>query len=129
MRFESGKVVDVGAERNENVLRELIAMDEGAPYLGECALVPYSSPIRESGLLFYNTLFDENAACHLAIGRGFTNLYRGYESMTEEEIHQKGINDSIVHEDFMIGTEDMSIIGVTGDGREVAIFTDGEWAF
>ena len=129
MRFEGGKVVDVGAERNENVLRELIAMDEGAPYLGECALVPYSSPIRESGLLFYNTLFDENAACHLAIGRGFTNLYRGYESMTEEEIHQKGINDSIVHEDFMIGTEDMSIIGVTGDGREVAIFTDGEWAF
>ena len=129
MKFECGKVVDVGAEKNENVLRELIAMDEGAPYLGECALVPYSSPIRESGLLFYNTLFDENAACHLAIGRGFTNLYRGYESMTEEEIHAKGINDSIVHEDFMIGTQDMSIVGVTEDGREIPVFTSGEWAF
>ncbi len=129
MKFEGGKVVDVGAEKNEDVLRELIAMDEGAPYLGECALVPYSSPIRESGLLFYNTLFDENAACHLAIGRGFTNLYRGYENMTEEEIHAKGINDSIVHEDFMIGTEDMSITGVTADGREVPVFKDGEWAF
>ena len=104
-------------------------MDEGAAYLGECALVPYSSPIRESGLLFYNTLFDENAACHLALGRGFTNLLLGYENMTEEEAHNKGINDSIVHEDFMIGTEDMSIVAITKDGKEVAIFKDGEWAF
>ena len=129
MRFEGGKVVEVKAEKNEDVLRELISMDEGAAYLGECALVPYTSPIRESGILFYNTLFDENAACHLAIGRGFTNLYRGYENMTEEEIHAKGINDSIVHEDFMIGTKDMTITGITADGREVKIFEDGEWAF
>ena len=129
MRFEGGKVVEVKAEKNEDVLRELIGMDEGAPYLGECALVPYTSPIRESGILFYNTLFDENAACHLAIGRGFTNLYRGYENMTEEEIHAKGINDSIVHEDFMIGTSDLSITGITADGREVKIFERGEWAF
>jgi aminopeptidase len=129
MRFEGGKVVEVKAEKNEDVLRELISMDEGAAYLGECALVPYTSPIRESGILFYNTLFDENAACHLAIGRGFTNLYRGYENMTEDEIHAKGINDSIVHEDFMIGTKDMSITGITADGREVKIFEDGEWAF
>ena len=129
MRFEGGKVVEVKAEKNEDVLRELIGMDEGAPYLGECALVPYTSPIRESGILFYNTLFDENAACHLAIGRGFTNLYRGYENMTEEEIHAKGINDSIVHEDFMIGTKDLSITGITADGREVKIFENGEWAF
>ncbi|MBR2930709.1 MAG: aminopeptidase [Clostridia bacterium] len=129
MRFEGGKVVEAKAERNEEALRELLAMDEGAPYLGECALVPYTSPIRESGILFYNTLFDENAACHLAIGRGFTNLYRGYESMTEEQIHEKGINDSIVHEDFMIGTKDMSITGITADGKEVKIFEGGEWAF
>ena len=129
MRFEGGKVVEVKAEKNEDVLRELIAMDEGAPYLGECAFVPYTSPIRESGILFYNTLFDENASCHLAIGRGFTNLYRGYEDMTEEEIHAKGINDSIVHEDFMIGTADMSITGITADGKEFKIFERGEWAF
>ena len=129
MRFEGGKVVEVKAEKNEDVLRELISMDENAAYLGECALVPYTSPIRESGILFYNTLFDENAACHLAIGRGFTNLYRGYENMTEDEIHAKGINDSIVHEDFMIGTKDMSITGITADGREVKIFENGEWAF
>ena len=129
IRFEGGKAVEVGAEKNEEVLRELIAMDENAGYLGECALVPYSSPIRESGLLFYNTLFDENAACHLALGRGFTNLLRGYENMTEEEAHAAGINDSIVHEDFMIGTSDMSIIAVTADGKEVPIFENGEWAF
>ena len=129
IRFKDGKAVEVGAEKNREALEELLKMDEGAPYLGECALVPYSSPIRESGLLFYNTLFDENAACHLALGRGFTNLLRGYENMTEQECHAKGINDSIVHEDFMIGTEDMSITAVTLDGREVAIFKDGNWAF
>ncbi len=129
IRFEGGRAVEVGAEKNEEVLRELVGMDEGAAYLGECALVPYSSPIRKSGILFYNTLFDENAACHLALGRGFTNLYRDYENYTEEELHAKGINDSIVHEDFMIGTEDMSIIGVKADGGEVEIFKSGEWAF
>ena len=129
MKFQDGKVVDLGAEKNEEALRELVKMDENAGYLGECALVPYSSPIRKSGLLFYNTLFDENAACHLAIGRGFTNLLRGYENMTEEEAHAAGINDSIVHEDFMIGTEDMLIVATTLDGKEVKIFENGEWAF
>ena len=129
IRFEGGKAVDVGAEKNEELLRELIGMDEGAAYLGECALVPYNSPIRESGLLFYNTLFDENAACHLALGRGFTNVIKGYENYTEKELHDMGINDSFVHEDFMIGTEDMSIVAVCGDGREVKIFENGNWAF
>ena len=129
IKFEGGKVVDLGAEKNADLLRELIGMDEGAAYLGECALVPYNSPIRESGLLFYNTLFDENAACHLALGRGFTNVIKGYENYTEAELHAMGINDSIVHEDFMIGTEDMSIIAVCGDGREVKIFENGNWAF
>ena len=129
IKFEGGKAVEVGAEQNESLLRELIAMDEGTAYLGECALVPYSSPIRESGLLFYNTLFDEPAACHIALGRGFTNLLRDYKKYTVEEAHALGINDSIVHEDFMIGTADMNITAVCRDGREVAIFKDGEWAF
>lgn len=129
MRFEGGKVVDCGAEKNEETLRELIKMDDNAGYLGEVALVPYSSPIRESGLLFYNTLFDENAACHLALGRGFTNLLVGYENLTEEERHAKGINDSVVHEDFMIGSFDTAITATTRDGREVKIFENGEWAF
>ena len=129
VKFEGGKVVDVGAEQNESLLREIIAMDEGAAYLGEVALVPFSSPINQSNLLFYNTLFDENAACHLALGRGFTNVLVDYEKYTHEETKELGINDSIVHEDFMIGTADMSITAVTNDGREVAIFKDGEWAF
>lgn len=129
VKFEGGKAVDVGAEKNAELLREMIGMDEGAAYLGECALVPYNSPIRESGLLFYNTLFDENAACHLALGRGFTNVIRGYENHTEKELHDMGINDSIIHEDFMIGTEDMSIVAVCADGREVKIFENGNWAF
>ena len=128
IRFEGGRAVEVGAKQNEELLREIISMDEGAAYLGECALVPYSSPIRQSGLLFYNTLFDENAACHLALGRGFTNTLVDYDKYTEKEAHEMGINDSIIHEDFMIGTADMSIIGICEDGREVEIFKDGEWA-
>ncbi len=129
IKFEGGRAVECGAEKNEELLRELLAMDEGAAYLGECALVPYSSPIRESGLLFYNTLFDENAACHLAIGRGFTNVLVDYEKYTEEEAHKMGINDSIIHEDFMIGTKDMSITALCEDGKKVPIFENGEWAF
>ena len=129
IKFEGGRAVDVGAEQNEALLRELIAMDEGAAYLGEVALVPYSSPIRQSELLFYNTLFDENAACHLALGRGFSNVLIDYEKYSHEESKAMGINDSIVHEDFMIGTADMSITAICEDGREVAIFKDGEWAF
>ena len=129
VRFEGGRAVEVGAEKNEEMLREIISMDEGAAYLGEVALVPYSSPIRESGILFYNTLFDENAACHLALGRGFTNTLRDYDRYTEEECHEKGINDSIVHEDFMIGTEDMDITAILADGRETPIFRGGNWAF
>jgi len=129
IKFEKGKVTEVKAEQNEELLREIIAMDDGAAYLGEVALVPYSSPIQKSGLLFYNTLFDENAACHLALGRGFTNVLRDYDKYTEAECHEMGINDSIVHEDFMIGTEDMSITAVCEDGKEIAIFKNGEWAF
>ena len=129
IKFEGGRAVEVGAEKNEDMLREIISMDDGAAYLGEVALVPYSSPIRESGILFYNTLFDENAASHLALGRGFTNTLKDYEKYTEEQCHEKGINDSIVHEDFMIGTEDMDITAITLDGREIPIFKGGNWAF
>ena len=129
VKFEGGRAVEVGAEKNEEMLREIISMDEGAAYLGEVALVPYSSPIRESGILFYNTLFDENAACHLALGRGFTNTLRDYDKYTEAECHERGINDSIVHEDFMIGTEDMDITAVLADRKEVPIFRNGNWAF
>ena len=129
IRFEGGRIVEVHAEVGEELLREVIGMDEGASYLGECALVPYSSPIRESGLLFYNTLFDENAACHLAFGRGFTNVIKDYENYTEEQLHEMGINDSVVHEDFMIGTKDLSITAVLADGSRTPIFENGEWAF
>ena len=128
-KFEGGKIVDCGARENADMLREMISMDEGAAYLGECALVPYSSPIKKSGILFYNTLFDENAVCHLAVGMGFTNVLRDFEKYTEKEAHEMGINDSVIHVDFMIGTEDMSIIAVCADGKKVPIFSDGEWAF
>ena len=128
MRFEGGKVVESGAEKNADLLAKMLSYDEGASYLGECALVPYSSPIRQSGVLFYSTLYDENAACHLAIGRGFSNVLRDYEKYTNEEAHELGINDSILHVDFMIGTNDLSIVGVDKDGKETKIFENGEWA-
>lgn len=129
MRFEGGRVVDSGAEKNADLLREMLSYDEGASYLGECALVPFSSPINKTGVLFYNTLYDENAACHLAIGMGFTNVLRDFEKYTDDEAHAMGINDSVTHVDFMIGTADLSIVGIDKNGNEVEIFKDGEWAF
>ena len=127
--FKEGKVVGVEAEKGEAVLRQMLAMDEGAPYLGECALVPYDSPIRNSGILFYNTLFDENAACHLALGRGFIDSIHDYGSYSLEDCQQMGINDSMIHVDFMIGTEDMEIDAVDKDGHVVPVFRNGNWAF
>ncbi len=129
IRFEGVRAVEAHAEVNEELLRDMIGMDEGAARLGECALVPYHSPIRESEILFYNTLFDENAACHLALGRGFNNCVRGYENMTNEEMKALGVNDSMIHVDFMIGTADLSITATTKDGREVKVFENGDWAF
>jgi aminopeptidase len=131
VRFEGGKAVEVKADddRQTEILKQMIAMDEGAAYLGEVALVPYSSPVRETGLLFFNTLFDENAACHLALGRGFSNCLKDYDKYSHEECKALGINDSMIHEDFMIGTADTAVIGVTEDGKRVALFQDGEWAF
>ena len=129
MRFEGGKVVEAKAEKNEALLNTMVSMDEGAARLGECAFVPYNSPIRESGIMFYETLFDENAACHFAIGAGFTNTVKDYQNYTKEQLTEMGVNDSALHVDFMVGTEDMSIIGIKKDGSEFVIFENGLWAF
>lgn len=129
VRFEGGKAVEVHAEKGEDLLKQMISMDENAAYLGECALVPFDSPIRNSEITFYNTLFDENACCHLAFGRGFENCIKDFDKYTLEECRQKGINDSLIHVDFMIGSEDLNITAHTRDGKVVAIFKDGNWAF
>ncbi len=129
IRFEGGKAVEWHAEKNNDLLTHIITMDEGSGYLGECALVPFDSPIQNSGILFYNTLFDENAACHLALGMGFADTIRGFEDKTLEECRAMGINDSMVHVDFMIGTADMAIDAITRDGQTVPVFRDGNWAF
>ncbi len=129
VRFENGRAVEVRAEKNQALLEQMISMDDGAAYLGECALVPVNSPISESGLLFYETLFDENAACHLALGMGFADTIRGFENKTLEECRALGINDSMIHVDFMIGYEGLDIDAVTRDGKTVPIFRQGKWAF
>ena len=129
IRFKDGKAVEWKAEKNEELLGKLLTMDEGASYIGECALVPNSSPIRQSGVLFYNTLFDENATCHIAFGEGFDSAVKGYENMTKEECREKGVNDSMIHIDFMIGSDTLNIDAITKDGRTVPIFRNGEWAF
>lgn len=129
IRFAAGRAVDWGAEVGDDVLRELLATDEGAAYLGELALVPASSPIKRSGILFYNTLFDENAACHLALGEAYTSNVKGYETLSKAELHAMGVNESAIHEDFMIGTDDLRITGIGCDGREHLIMEAGEWAF
>lgn len=129
VRFENGKAVEVHAEKNEELLRKMINMDEGVSYLGECALIAYDSPINKLGITFMNTLFDENASCHLALGKGFPECIKDYDKYTLDELHKLGVNDSIIHEDFMIGTKDLSITAHTYDGKTVQIFKDGNWTF
>lgn len=129
VRFEKGRAVEVKAEKGQDVLEQIISMDEGCHYLGECALVPKESPIHQSGLLFYNTLFDENAACHLALGFGFDECVKGFENMTKEELYEIGVNDAGNHTDFMIGSDDLSIDGVDEHGNVHLIFRNGTWAF
>ena len=129
IRFEGGKAVEAKAEKGEELLNQMLSMDEGAAYLGECALVPQQSPICQSGLLFYNTLFDENAACHLAMGMGFADTIRDHHNKTLEECRQLGINDSMIHEDFMIGCDTMDIDAICADGKVVPVFRGGNWAF
>lgn len=125
---KDGKIVAAHAEKGEEFLQAAISVDEGASYFGEVALVPYDSPISNQKILFYNTLFDENAACHIAFGEAYPCL-KGGQQMTKDELKARGLNDSITHVDFMVGTRDLSIIGATHDGREIPVFVDGNFAF
>lgn len=127
--FHEGRAVDCKAEKGEDMLKEIINADEGSKMLGECALVPYESPISQSGVLFYNTLYDENASCHFALGMGFPECLEGGLEMDKEALKKAGVNDSSQHVDFMLGTSDLSITGITKDGREVPVFRNGNWAF
>ena len=129
MRFENGKAVEAHAEIGDEVLQTMLNMDEGARYLGEVAIVPQSSPINQSGLLFFNTLYDENAGCHLAVGMGFMDCLTDYHNRTLEEGRQLGINDSMIHTDFMIGCDTMNIDAICADGKVVRIFENGQWTF
>lgn len=126
--FKDGKAVSWKAEKNGELLDKMLTMDEGACYLGEVALVPKESGVNKSGILFYETLFDENASCHLAFGKGYSDTVEGFESMTEEQLKECGLNDSMIHVDFMVGADDMTITGYK-DGAPFEIFKNGTWAF
>ncbi|MFZ5351986.1 MAG: aminopeptidase [Bacillota bacterium] len=129
LTFKDGKVVEYTAEKGKEFLKEMISIDEGASYLGEIALVPVDSPISNMGILFYNTLFDENASSHVAIGNAYPTNIKGGENMSREELDELGANYSLTHIDFMIGTDDMTVTGMTHDGVEVAIMKDGNFVF
>jgi aminopeptidase len=127
VRFEAGRIVEAHAARGEQVLQRLIEADEGARRLGEVSLVPQSSPIASSGLLFNNTLFDENAACHIALGQAYSNCIKGGEKLMPEELAARGANESIIHVDWMIGSEKIDVDGLTSDGRAEPVMRAGEW--
>ena len=127
-RVKDGKIVEVHAEKGEDILKEAISVDEGASYFGEVALVPFESPINKSGVLFLNTLFDENAACHFAFGEAYPCI-EGADTMTEEERREKGVNSSMTHVDFMVGSADLEITGITYDGEEIPVFRNGNFVF
>lgn len=129
MTFKDGKVVDFTAEKGYEVLKKLIETDEGSCYLGEVALVPYDSPISNAKILYFNTLFDENASCHLAIGKAYPICIKNGETMNKEEMEKAGVNDSLTHVDFMIGTQDLEIIGITSAGVEMPVFKNGNFSF
>ena len=131
IRFQvrEGKIVEASAQTGEDALKAAITLDEGASYFGEVALVPYDSPISRQKLLYYNTLFDENASCHLAFGEAYPECLQGGAEMSKEERKARGLNDSITHVDFMVGTADLSVTGKTRDGREVPVFVDGNFAW
>ncbi len=127
LTFRDGKVTDFQADKGADILRELLETDDGASRLGEVALVPFDSPISNSGILFYNTLFDENAACHLALGRAYPTCLEGGPRLSVEERLARGLNNSLLHEDFMIGTADLAIDGVREDGRIIPVFRQGNF--
>lgn len=129
IRFHEGRAVEWHAETNQRLLDEIIGRDEGSAYLGECALVPHDSPVSKSGLLFYNTLIDENAACHLALGKGYINSIQDFQSLSLEECRALGVNDSQIHADFMIGSAGIQVDAICTGGQVVPIFRSGGWAF
>ncbi len=129
LTFEKGRVVAFEAEKGEATLAKMIETDENANMLGEVALVPHRSPISESGLIFFNTLYDENAACHLALGSAYRSCVKGGTEMSDEELDEAGVNDSLIHVDFMIGSGDVDIDGIDADGNTSPIMRNGEWAF
>jgi aminopeptidase len=128
MVFKDGVAVEVRASKGENVWNTVLDTDEGGRRLGEVALVPHSSPISQSGVLFYNTLFDENAACHIAMGQCYTECFVDGDKLSEEQVAEKGGNSSLIHIDWMIGSGEMDIDGITPDGERVPVFRKGEWA-
>lgn len=128
LTLKDGKIIDYKADKGYDGLQRLIETDEGSHYLGEIALVPYNSPISNMDILFYNTLFDENASCHFAIGSAYPTTIKGGEFMSKEELLALGGNDSLEHIDFMVGTKDLSIIGITKNGEEIPVFVNGNWA-
>ncbi|UHR03403.1 aminopeptidase [Peptoniphilus sp. GNH] len=127
-KFKDGKVVDFDAKKGREILENMLNMDEGARHLGEVALVPYDSPISNTNRLFFETLYDENASCHLALGKAYPTCIENGDQMSEDELKKRGVNDSIIHVDFMFGYKDTEIVGVRQDGREVLIFENGNWA-
>jgi len=127
--FENGRATNITAKKGENDIRKMIEMDENASRLGEISLVSNSSPIRQSGIIFYNTLFDENATCHIAFGNAFRNCIQGGDNMTDDEFEAAGGNKSMIHTDFMIGSPQMDIDGIRDDGTREAVMRQGEWAF
>ena len=129
LTLKDGKIVDFTALKGYDTLKSIIEADEGSHYLGEVALVPFDSPISKSEILFYNTLFDENASCHLAIGKAYSACVKNSKDMTEEELERIGVNDSLIHVDFMIGSRDLEITGIAADGKEVPVFRNGNFAF
>ncbi len=129
LEFKDGAVVNFQAEVGEKYLEDMLNVDENSRRLGEIALVPHDSPISNSNILFFNTLFDENASCHFALGKAYPTCLEGGTELTNEELQERGINDALIHEDFMVGSSSLEITGITADGEEVAIFRDGNWAF
>lgn len=129
LTFKDGKIVDFTAEKGEETLGKLIDTDEGSHYLGEVALVPFKSPISDTNIVFYNTLYDENASCHFALGSAYRTCIKDGDELKDDELDNHGVNNSLTHVDFMIGSSDLDIIGITHDGEEVQVFKDGNWAF
>ena len=129
LKFEGGRVTDFDAEVGRDALKSILDTDEGGRRLGEVALISKNTPIRQSNVLFYDTLYDENASCHLALGVGFPECYEGGYEMSQEELLAVGVNASATHVDFMIGTDDLDVVGICVDGTEVPVFVNGQWSW